>query len=120
MALGHRSDDGEPEAAAALGTCGIGAGEAFEGMGQKGGGEAWATVLYAQLDKLAVSGGAEADRPAAMSQRVVEHVVERLPKSRGIAVNGKPGGRVDQDLDVLACTAGPGGDEQTHARERER
>ena len=50
VCVGDRVDDGEPEAGAAAAACFVGAGEAFEGVGQELGWEAWAFVDDMQLD----------------------------------------------------------------------
>src|SRR4051812_15528648 len=102
MAVGDGFDDREAESGAVLAAGGVGASEALEGVIKKGWWKAWAVVTDPQFEQTVVGTGAEADRGAAVAQRVVEEVGERLLESRRVGVDEQSVGRVDADLGGVA------------------
>src|SRR5436190_5039325 len=82
---GDGLDDGEPEAAPVL-PSGIDLAEALERAREERLRESFALVEDVQLDAAVAGRGRERDQAAAVAQRVVDHVGERLVQAEGVRV----------------------------------
>src|SRR5262249_59479199 len=83
---GHRADDGEAEPRAPAAARLVGAREALEGPLGEAGRKAAALVGDVELDAVRERAGEEGDVAAAVDERVVDEVVERLLDPRPVGV----------------------------------
>ena len=86
MRPGDHGDDRQAKARAAAAARGVGAGEALERLGREAVGKAVAVVAHPQPDAVAVGLGGQLDRAAAVAQRVVDEIAERLLQPQPVRV----------------------------------
>ena len=88
--FGYRLDDGEAEAASAAASTRIAAGESVEGVGEEVSREAGPVVSDVELDVPVSAGGLQRDLVAAVAERVVDEVAERLFEPHSVAGDSQP------------------------------
>src|SRR6476619_3245996 len=113
MGLRDRAHDRQPEPRPATGVLAVAAVEPLEDLSLELGRKAVAVVGDVDLDALGRAAGREPDLAAAVTQRVVDQVPERLARAKRVDGDPLALGRLDSNLAILP--AGPIGEAVTGA-----